>query len=562
MKYPVLREGVGLRTLPEIVLRGAELFKDKVALQLKLKDGSWNRYTYRQLLISVKRVANFLKSKGYKKGDFISIIGENRPEWMIAYFAIMWIGGVAVPLDSRAKEVELTHIIKHSGVKCVISSEKYIENFVDMPLKDLVSMDEFPQIYEKYSEEISLADIKLNDLAVVLYTSGTTGSSKGVMLTHKNISANVHSLTQCLPLDKDDRIVSFLPIHHVYENTAGNLVPLSLGVTITYARSIKPKLLFEDFREIRPTLMLTVPLFLEKILFGIYKQIQQLSPVKKVLFYSMKSFAKVINKIKSGLGSKIAFKSIREKLGLDKLKYLISGGAALPRWVSKGLEELGFPILQGYGLSETAPVVTLNPPQKPKNESVGLPIPDVEIKIVYPNQEGIGEIAVKGPNVMLGYFKNPEATKEVFTPDGWLLTGDLGYIDEEGYLYITGRKKSVIVTKGGKNIYPEEIENVLIQSPFIEEVLVVKRINPKTKDEEVHAIIYPNFEEFDNYFAEQGIVNPTNEDIKKVLQKEIDNLCKQLADYKRVRTFSIRDEEFPKTTTRKIKRYLFEEGMG
>jgi len=252
------------------------------------------------------------------------------------------------------------------------------------------------------------------------------------------------------------------------------------------------------------------------------------------------------------------FKRIRDELGMGNLRYLVSGGAALPRWVSRALEEMGFPILQGYGLSEASPVCTLNPPTRPKNDSIGLPIPYVDVKIVDPNEEGVGELAFRGPNIMVGYYKNEEATREVLTEDGWLLTGDMGYIDDEGYIYITGRKKAVIVTPGGKNVYPEEVETALLRSPYIEEVLVLRGYNPETGAEEVQAIVYPNFEAVDEFFASKGVKNPKEEDIYALIDKEIEKWSEDLAEYKRVKRFTIREEEFPKTTTRKIKRYLFE----
>jgi long-chain acyl-CoA synthetase len=303
--------------------------------------------------------------------------------------------------------------------------------------------------------------------------------------------------------------------------------------------------MLEEMREIRPTVWLTVPLVLEKIYQKILKTLNEQKGVMKVLINLMKTFAK-------GRLSK----RIKASLGLDRVRYVISGGAALPEWVSKGLEDLGFPILQGYGLSETSPILTLNPPHSPRNKSVGLPIPGVEIRLFEVNERGEGEIAAKGPMVMKGYYKNEKATKEVFY-DGWFLTGDIGYFDEDGYLYITGRKKAVIVTKGGKNIYPEEIENKLTESPYIEEVLVFGAINQETGEEEVQALVYPNLDEVRELAHKMGKV-PDDDFIYELISKEIERLSKDLAPYKRIKRFALRYEEFPKTTTRKIKRHLFE----
>ncbi len=333
---------------------------------------------------------------------------------------------------------------------------------------------------------------------------------------------------------EDDIFFSILPLHHVYECTGGFLSPIYIGSTVAYASSIKPNVMLEEMSEIRPTIWLTVPLILEKIYQRILKTLNKQNGFKRIFINLMRSFAK-----------DMLSRRIKASLGLDRVKYVISGGAALPEWVSKGLEDLGFPILQGYGLSETSPILTLNPPHAPRNKSVGLPIPGVEIRLFEVNEKGEGEIAAKGPMVMKGYYKNEKATNEVFY-DGWFLTGDIGYFDSDGYLYITGRKKAVIVIRGGKNIYTEEIENKLIESPYIEEVLVFGATNPETGEEEVQALVYPNLDEVRNLAHKMNTV--PNEDF----------IYKDMASYKRVKRFALRFEEFPKTTTRKIKRHLFE----
>ncbi len=573
MAFKEIRKGIGVRPLNEMIALSAERFPGRLAVRIKdAKTKKYREYTYEEMLRAIKKVGAFLKTRGIKRGDFVGVIGENRPEWIISYFGVLWIGGIVVPLDSRAKETEIRHIIQHAGTKLVIASSRYLDMILEIKesckkpvFKTVVSMDEsedvpnLPAIFGEFDENVPIERVDLDDLAVILYTSGTTGSSKGVMLTHRNLSSNVDQISRVIYFDENDRFFSVLPIHHVYENTAGNLLPLSVGASITYARSLKSKILFEDLKETEPTAFLAVPLLLEKILLGIQRKIEQAPVHTRGLFTLLKGGAKVVNAVTKRKGSEIFFKSLRDKMGFGKLRFMISGGAALPVWVARGLEELGFPILQGYGLSETSPVLTLNPPCCPKNETAGMPLPDVELKIMEPNENGIGEIAARGPNVMKGYYKNPEATKEVFTEDGFFLTGDLGFIDEDDYLHITGRKKSVIVTKGGKNIFPEEVENVLLQSPFIEEILVLRGFNPENGAEEVHAIVYPNMEKLDDYFMSKGIENPTEQDVYEVIKKEIDKYGASLAEYKRVKRFTLRDEEFPKTTTNKIKRYLFEQ---
>ncbi len=568
MEIPRVRPPRGWFPIPEYLKRTGEKFPDRMAVRIRRRK-KWFGYTYGELAEKAARLASFIRDQGFGKGDKISVLGENRPEWILSYFAIQWAGATVVPLDAKLKPPEYLHILNDAEVSMAFVSGHKLPDIQEIrdrvpSLKKVIVMDDvngelsFENVLDSFKEPAPLAEIGLEDLAVILYTSGTTGTSKGVMLTHKNISSNVDAIYQIIDINEKDRSFSYLPLHHVFEATAGMIFPLSVGVTITLARSLKPTEMIEDLRETKPTLMTTVPLLLEKFLLRIRGELKK-SPVKRGMVGVMKGLHKGLKPFLGRERSRKIFKSILSKLGFEELKYMVSGGAALPRWVSKGLEELGFPIFQGYGLSETAPVLTVNPPCCPRNASAGLPIPYVEIKIMDPDPEGIGEIAARGPNVMPGYYKNPQATKEVFTEDGWFLTGDVGYLDEDGFLYITGRKKSVIVTAGGKNIFPEEVEAVLLQSPFIEEVLVVRGANPVTGAEEVQAIVYPNFEEVDAYFKEKGIENPTEKDIEALIGEEINKYSAQLADYKKPKRFRLRDEEFPKTTTRKIKRYLFEE---
>jgi len=568
MEFPRMRPPIGWFPIPEYIKRSAEKYPDTIAMRIK-RGNNWFSYTYGELLRNIKRLANFLKNEDIGKGDNISVLGENRPEWGLCYLAIQWAGATVVPLDARLKPPEYLHIMNDAEVKYLfVSASKLgdVEEIKDRvpSLKKIITMDEvkgylsLEKVLESFTDEVPMENILLDDLAVILYTSGTTGTSKGVMLTHKNIASNIDAIYQIIDVDHGDRSFSFLPLHHVFEGTAGFLFVLSVGGTITFARSLKPTEMIPDMQETKPTLMTTVPLLLEKFLLRIRNELNK-SVVKKAIVGGMKGFAKGLSPIFGRRVKSKVFKSLLSKLGLQEARYIVSGGAALPRWVSKGLEDLGFPIIQGYGLSETAPVLTVNPPCCPRNDSAGLPLPYVELKILEPDAEGIGEIAARGPNVMPGYYKNEKATREVFTEDGWFLTGDVGYLDEDGFLYITGRKKAVIVTPGGKNIFPEEVEAVLLQSPFIEEVLIVRGANPVTGGEEVQAIVYPNFEELELYFKEKKIENPTEEDVEEKIREEIEKYSAELAEYKRPKRFRLRDEEFPKTTTRKIKRYLFEE---
>ncbi len=569
MEFPRVRELKPYRTVPEMTKEAGEKYGDLIALQMRKKDGEWQKVSYSTLLDRVSKAASFYRSLGLEPGDRISVIGPNSPEWGIAQLGIMWLGGVAVPLDPRLTVHELRRILQHAEVKAVVADTSYLDDLMEIKddlseLRHLIALREvegyeLPQLAQgiEGSHPIEPHDVQLDELALIIYTSGTTGLAKGVMLSHRNFAAQVSSMYSAFDYGPGDIFFSVLPLHHVFEFTTGFLAPLDAGATIVYARSLKSRYLKEDLRDVRPTIMLVVPLLMEKIVEGINREVSKSGRLKRNLFAAMKRAAKMGGR---NVAREI-FRPVRAQLGLERLKYLISGGAAMPRWLSKELELLGFPILQGYGLSEAAPVVSVNPPSKPRNESVGLPLPGVSVKIVEPNIEGIGEIAVRGDNVMLGYYKNPTATERTIV-NGWLMTGDMGRMDGDGYLYVVGRKKAVIVTKGGKNIYPEEVEAVIETSPLVAEVLVVMGRNPLTGNEELQAIVYPNFENLDQHMKDKGLDPTSEKDVQKVIEDEVMERVKLLADYKRPRRVVIRYEEFPKTTTRKIKRYLFEQAGG
>jgi long-chain acyl-CoA synthetase len=563
-----------LMTVREMVERNAEQFSDKVALQMR-RGEVFYKITYKELHEKIIAAAAALKSIGFKKGNNAGVIGENRPEWIISYLAIVFAGGIVVPLDPQLRQKEIGHLLRVSETEIVFTSPKHIsvlkecsqktglpKTIVSMEnIEGLFSLDDFiikgTKLLKANSIDISKDRPLLDDTLAIIFTSGTTGKSKGVMLTHRNVVYDAASARKVIKIDEKDRMLSILPLHHTFEATAGFILPLYIGVTITYARSLKSKEIIEDIQDSETTIILGVPLLYEKMLKGLRKGISEQKKLVKTVVNVNLWLVRTLRKTFKTEPGKVLFRSLREKAGLGSLRLLVSGGAALPVWVSKGFWEFGFTILQGYGLTETSPVTNVNPIEKIKFASVGPPIPGMEIKINEPEESGIGEIVVRGPIVMKGYYKDKELTETV-VKDGWFYSGDLGRVDSDNYLYITGRKKSLIVSHAGKNIYPEEVEGELIISDFIEEALVVGRMNPKTKREEVHAIIYPNWEALDNYTKEQGI-EQTDKWLKEFYKDEIENRCKDIAAYKRVKSFSIREEEFPKTTTKKIKRFLFQE---
>jgi long-chain acyl-CoA synthetase len=548
MQWELIREPEEIFPIPHSFLKTVKKYPENTALQILTSNGGIKKWTYKELAQMVISLANEIKLRGIEKGDRIAIYGHYNPEWVIAYLAIQFAGTVGVPLDNRLSHREVNHFLNNSEAKLLFASEDLLSQDIEIstPLK-------IPQGTSNI-EDFTLPDLSLDDKALILYTSGTTGSPKGVVLTHKNLSSNVEMMCQGIDFNSKDVFYSLLPLNHVFSQTVNLFAPFYIGAKTTLARSLKSKEIKEDCIKTQPTIFPVVPLILEKFIKGIEKEISKLPPTKKILFGTLNGVGTFLHKVKKGSGS-FLYSTIRKQVGLDNLKLLVPGSAALPKWVSQKFEKWGFPIIQGYGLTETSPVVAVNPPHAPKNQSVGLPLPGLDVKILNPGEDGIGEIAVKGDSIFKGFWKNEEATVKVFEGD-FFKTGDMGYIDSNGYLFITGRKKSVIVTKGGKNIYPEEIETYLSQSPLIEEILVSYQTNPNTEKKELVAIIYPNYEEIDSYCEKHNI---ENSDPHKVLTGIVKEMNEDLTDFKRVRRVKIRDEEFPKTTTQKIKRYLFEE---
>jgi long-chain acyl-CoA synthetase len=501
----------------------------------------------------VIKLKNHLLGLGLKRGDKFAVVGENSPTWAISYLAIVRAGLVCVPIDRLLSDAEMLHILRNSESKGVICSDSYLDKIevVKTELSNLefvVPMSSIKKMKKK--DEVSVGEIDPNSLAVLIFTSGTTGTSKAVMLSHHNIISNLESIDQTIKVNENDTMVSIIPMHHTFEGTAGFLYPLYQGAAIYYPISLKPKDLLATMKEANVSCLIAVPLLFEKFLGAVHRKVASASLPTKVMFNAISGIGTIMKFLRNPL-----FARVRREMGLGNLRIACAGGAALTEKVAQGLELLAIPIIQGYGLTETAPVISVSPLEKPKNKSVGIPIPGVEVKIIEKDENGIGEIIVRGPNVMLGYYKNKEATDNVLKK-GWLYTGDLGWIDDEGYLYITGRKKSIIVTQTGKNIYPEELEDKMIKSQWVKEVLVIPRINPKTKKEAICALIFPDYELLEQYSISSNITM-TKDDIESIFKDEIKKVNENLPVYKKITEFEIREEEFPKTTTKKIKRHMF-----
>lgn len=547
--------------------RGADLFGEKPALMMR-KGESYETMSFPWLAERVEKLADGLLSLEIAKGDKVGVMGENRPEWAMSYLAILRAGGVVVPLDVQLAEQELLHILNDSGARFVIISKGHLPDINEVAsrlpvLKHTICMDDVAQegvetldgLMSRVGPETGLKpEPGLDELAVILYTSGTTGLSKAVMLSHRNIMSNVSSLCRAVPFNIHDVFLSILPLHHTLEATCGFLVPLYGGCAIVYARSLKSREILEDIRETKASVILGVPLLYEKMHASMMRAIKDKPFLLRALFNANVGLAKSVKGLTGWNAAHALLRSVRQKAGLASIKYLVCGGAPLLPEVGRGFADLGFTFLQGYGLTEASPVLTLNRPGRNKPESIGLPIPDVEIRLENPNEEGVGELVAKGPNVMAGYYKNPQATGLAIN-DGWLFTGDLAKKDKHGFYYIAGRSKNLIVSAAGKNIYPEEVEAHLLKSPYIAEVMVLGVLNPQTKREEVEAVIHPNSEALDAHAKAHNLALMP-EEIERIIGAEVRKQCLELAEYKRVKRFHLRFEDFPKTGTKKIKRYL------
>jgi long-chain acyl-CoA synthetase len=558
------------RTIGGMVIDSTSRFGDRTAFLWKpswmAEPRKYQPISYREVFEMARALASYLWTVlGLKRGERVAILSENRPQWGISYLAITGSGLVVVPVDSQLKDAEIGHILRDSEAKAIFLSLPFLDRIRERreaipSLRHIICFDgsggyeevtAFEEILETHGDfTYPNPDLSPDELAAIIYTSGTTGVSKGVMLSHRNLTSNVEQSIKAINVSEEDRMLSILPLHHTFECTCGFLAPFSVGASVAYAESIAK--ISEIMMEVRPTVMLVVPAILERMYARTMKGIKgkRFGPIKlKVALAISSALRKAVGK---GVEKRI-FSEIHKRLG-GSLRFMVSGGAPLRKEIAEGFYKLGLLVLEGYGLTEASPVVSVNREWDFKFGSVGLPLPGVEVRISDPGEDGVGEIIVKGENVMMGYYKNPERTAETIK-DGWLYTGDLGRIDGDGFLYVTGRSKDVIVTGLGKNVYPEEVEAELSKSQFIAEVLVLGRKVPD-KGEEVHAMVYPDMDALDSYASEHG-VKMDERAIEELIKGEIRRLCRNLAPYKRVSSFQVVYEPFVKTTTMKIKREIY-----
>jgi len=547
-------------TVHDSILRSCRNCPDRTALAGHGGDGP--NYSYGVLEETVLRLAAGLQERIGGIGSRVGIISGNCPEWALVYLAGMAAGSIVVPLDAALKATELVNFLRVSGIKLIFCSRQWsgpvreIVSLNDPGLEVVVLDDDAESGWRGLLRPVSeyrKPEVKGDDTAVLIYTSGTTGDPKGVVLTHGNLMANLASISGALEMYADDVFLSVLPMHHTFEATCGFLFPLLLGLKIVYVRSLKSRDIIEGIRDNRVTCMIGVPILFEKMYNSINRGIRQQPFYKVALVKIMHETSRAAWAVGLKSGKRL-FRGLFKKAGLSSLRLLVSGGAPLPSFIAEWFNLAGIDFLVGYGLTECAPVVTVNRPDDIRFDSVGPALPGVALKIDDPDR-GIGEILVRGKNNTPGYLDNPEATGELLR-EGWLCTGDLGRI-ERGHLYITGRRKNLIVTGGGKNVYPEEIESLLNLSDSILESLVIGRKNNQKTGEEIWAIIVPDREYISQQAATAAAASSPDE-LRKLIEGEIAAVNGRLSDYKRILHFEIRLEEFEKTSTRKIKRTLYQ----
>lgn len=545
-------------TIQEVFFSTSEKCKDKTAFNYF--DNGWKKLTYKEFSAHSKAVASYLMKNGIRKSDRVAIVSENRPEWCIVYIGIVTAGAIAVPIDAQLQYEAIKNILLDSDTKIVFHSSKTEENIKKAiseiqrntkPEISSISFDSKVFIKLKADEEASdFPEIEPEDIASLIYTSGTTGTPKGVMLTHRNFCSDAEALIKAEVIGGSDNVLSLLPLHHTYPFMCTFLVPVFLGATITYAPSLKGPDIISAIKVNSVTIFIGVPHLLGMIRNGIVNKIKQLpSFVSKAILAVLKMSFTLKFKLKINPG-RLIFRSVHTAMG-KQFRFFASGGAKLAPEIMKDLEAIGFTVLEGYGLTETSPVVTFNPIEKRKIGSAGKPLETVSIKIIEPQSGRIlganeeGEVTIKGPMVMKGYYKNKEATEQVIK-DGWFSSGDLGFLDSEGYLFITGRIKEVIVLSSGKNIYPEEIETEFLKIPLIKEICVFA-LQDNGQTDSLQALIVPDLD----YAKKQQIGN-----LYEALRWEVERVSNTFPSYQRIKGFTLHQDALPRTPLGKLRRFM------
>ncbi len=554
--------------LKDMISQSVNLFGDRNAFFIKDSNDEYYSKTYNELKVEIDALGTALIELGLKDKK-IAILSENSAQWCTSYLTITGGVGVVVPLDRELPFHEIENLISRAGVSAIIFSSKHEKDMLKLSqiskqIEYYINIDADTDIninllsYSKLIEKGKLlvqngdrtyldAKIDENAMCALIFTSGTTDLAKGVMLSSKNIVYDIMAVCSMLTVDETDSSLSILPLHHTYECTANFLVMMYNGACFSFNEGLKH--IVKNLQEVKPTILMLVPLILENMHKKIVKQASKTFFGKLKLNAALEISNFLYSFLKIDIRKKL-FKQVHNIFG-GRVRLIISGAAAINPDVSNDLCAMGVRIIQGYGLTECAPIVAVNNDQGYRSDSAGKPLAGVEIWLENVGEDGIGEIVVRGDNVMLGYYENPVATEKVLIND-CLYTGDLGYIDEEGYIFITGRKKNVIVTKNGKNIFPEEVEAYLAKCPFVKESLVWGRFDEESGETEVNAQIVIDMEEIKEKLNVSTI---SMDEVYKIIQADVKEINKQMPLYKRIKNFTIREEEFIKTTTKKIKRY-------
>ena len=550
-----------IKNLKDMLKKSGEKYGEKNAYKIRLEKNKYKTYTHKDVRQMINYLGTRLIDLGLKNKR-IAVIGENRYEWEIAYLSIVCGTGIVVPLDKSLPQNELEKVIERSGVEAIFYSEKYTDILKTIVgrgignLKTLISMDlkhhtegiysqnelisEGKKLVENGNKSFIDATIDNEKISIILFTSGTTSDSKIVALSHKNLVSNLMDIASSLDINSSDVFLSFLPLHHVFECTVGFLFSLYVGAETVFCDGIR--YIVDNLKEYKVSVMASVPAIYERIFKIIRREIAGSNNLEEILENEEKY------KKSSMEEKKKVFKDIHDMLG-GNIKLLISGAASLDKEIEEKYRNLGLNLVQGYGLTETSPVIGIGTNKYHKVGSIGKTVPSVEAKVVDCNKEGIGELIVKGPNIMIGYYQNEEATKKAIV-DGWFYTGDLARIDEEGYIFICGRKKNVIVLKNGKNIYPEEMENLINKIEGVEESFIYgKQLSSDKENIKIYAKIVYDEEVVKNAYKVQ-----CKEEIHREIANKIREINSLMPKYKAIRGFSLTKEPLIKTTTNKLKR--------
>jgi long-chain acyl-CoA synthetase len=551
-------------TLKSLMIKTVEEMGTETYINYK-EDGSWNKKSFSDFQRNVEVISEMIDVVKVKEGKTVGIFLENGHIWSEVYMGIVSANAVAVPIDAKLLENEVAHIVNDSEVSVMFTQRKLVHTLkeslprlkklqtvivIDTNLDDIeqgVKFSAYPKLvnqarerfFKVKSTRFESSNPTSEDVASIIYTSGTTGRPKGAMLTHGNFASQYFSIIDRINITKDDNLLTVLPLHHAFSFTVNFVLTMCVGCQTSYVESLRT--ISENIKEIQPTALVGVPLLFDKMKNKIMVQLKQ-NKLGSFL-YAVGLKGPVRKKIVQGFGG--------------RMRLMVSGGAPADPETLKWYDSLGIQVVEGYGLTETSPVITVASQDAPKYGTVGPALLNCEVRIKDPNENGIGEIQAKGPNIFKGYFKNQETTDEVLDAEGWFSTGDLGLLDEDNYVKICGRKKCLIVNREGKNIYPEEVENHIARNEFVSEVLVLGFNDPDEVGEKVGVIVVPDSEKLDKWQVHHHHKYLSDEEVNALMMEQIKEECKTLSSYKRPRKILVRFEEFEKTSTMKIKRYLY-----